>query len=142
MTQAKVFNFKKKETLKLELNGKIFEVDTSDQKFTENLKKFGLELQNLGSNKEYNLDENIENIDLNKLAKQNEKAMKLFAEGIDKLLGEKATEEIYGDHEVTLENIAELSFFIISEINEYAERKMKEKQKEISNKYSPKRVKR
>lgn len=141
MSKARVFNFKEKDYLTLELNGVKFEVDTADQAFMENLKTFGLKLQDMGSNEAYGEDTDLENIDLNELAKFNSGAIELFVEGIDKLLGDGATKEIFGEREVDLENIAELGFFVISEISDYSEKKTADRHKEMLEKYSPRRIK-
>mgnify|MGYP000875930122 FL=1 len=140
MSNVRVFNFKEKDYLTLELNGVKFEVDTADQVFIENLKAFGLKLQNMSSNEAYGEDVNLENIDLEKLAKFNNEAIELFVEGIDNLLGDGATKEIFGEREVNFEDIAELGFFIISEINNYSEKKIADRHKELLEKYSPRRI--
>ena len=140
MSNVRVFNFKEKDYLTLELNGVKFEVDTADQVFIENLKIFGLKLQNMGSNEAYGEDVDLEDIDLEKLAKFNNEAIELFVEGIDKLLGDGATKEIFGEREVNFEDIAELGFFIISEINDYSEKKIADRHKELLEKYSPRRI--
>lgn len=140
MSNVRVFNFKEKDYLTLELNGVKFEVDTTDQVFIENLKAFGLKLKNMSSNEAYGEDVNLENIDLEKLAKFNNEAIELFVEGIDNLLGDGATKEIFGEREVNFEDIAELGFFIISEINDYSEKKIADRRKELLEKYSPRRI--
>ena len=132
---AKVFKFQDKKQLELDLNGAKFSVDTSDAKFLKNLKKFGQDLQGFG--KEYKGIgdyDNIDDIDLDKLAKNNERILVLIAEGIDSLLGDGATKEIFGEREVDLDSITQVSFFIIGEINEYSDKRKLDK-------YSPQRLK-
>lgn len=123
---AKVFRFQERKGLSLDINGIEFNIDVSDPLFLGKIESFSKIL--LEINNRYKDTEGIE-----KVVENTESIMSACVDGIDSLLGEGSTKNIFGDRPISFLDIADLSHFVFTEISDYVN-------KDLMSKYSPQRI--
>lgn len=124
---SNIFRFDDKPGVKLDLNGVEFTVDVTEPAFLKRLETFGQNMVKSGSNEKFNSTDTINEAMI--------EVMEMCQEGIDSILGNGSTANIFGKREVNFLEISQLSFFIIEKIKEYIDN-------EFQVKYSPQRIKR
>lgn len=125
---SKVFNFKERKGLELELSGNKFSIDIFDPVIVDNLESFGKQL--------INISESYGDVkDSSSMHDTLKDVMESCVEGFDSLLGEGATAKIFEGRKMNFIDVAELSEFVVSELSE----SIKLVNSEILERYSPQR---